>query len=162
MWKRIASSLLVFIVIFSLSTVGYAASSTNAKRKTTKVDPSKYQVNTPEEDSSSNKKTVLISGKAPEGTNIIIEVYGAVDLTGKNYTLAKLPKNEDYILISTQNIKSGRAGFGEEIELIMGINKVIVTFNVKGVPSQERIIYYYEMERVEESANNPMKLPLAK
>lgn len=161
MWKKTITSLLVFIVIFSISTVGYAASASKIKPK---IDLSKYQINTPKEDSSSsNKKTVLISGNAPKDTSIVIEVYGAVDLTGKNYTLAKLPKDEDYIFISSQTIKSGAAGgFGSEIELIMGINKVTITFNVDGVPSEEKIIYYYEAERIDKIVNSLEVLPSTK
>jgi|UPI0006B4B9A0 hypothetical protein len=160
MWKKISAVLFVFIIILSLSTNGYAVSMKNAKPK---VDISKYQVNVPKEDSSSsNKKTVLVSGNAPKDTSIVIDLYGAVDLTGENYTLAKLPKDDEYVLISSQTIKSGPAGFGEEIELIMGINKVIVTFNVDGVPAVEKIIYYYEAEQLDEAVNKLNKLPAAK
>lgn len=161
MWKKAIASLLVFIVIFSISTVGYATSMGKIKPK---VDLSKYQINTPKEDSSSsNKKIVLISGNAPKDTSVVIEVYGAVDLTGKNYTLAKLPKGGDYVFISSQTIKSGAAGgFGAEIELIRGINKIIITFNVEGVPSKEKIIYYYEAERIDKIVNNLEVLPSTK
>ena len=161
MWKKTIASLLILIVIISISTAGYTASMSKTKPK---VDLSKYQINTPKEDSSpSNKKTVLISGNAPKDTNIVIEVYGAVDLTGKNYTLAKLPKDEDYILISSQTIESGDAGgFGEEVELIMGINKIIITFKVDGVPSEEKIIYYYEAEQIDKISPNISGVPSTK
>lgn len=163
MWKKIAASLFAFIIILSLSTgsiVGYAASMRKAKPK---VDISKYQVSVPKEDSSSsNKKAALVSGSAPKGTSIVIDHYGAVDLTGKNYSLAKLPKDDEYVLISSQTIKSGQVGFGEEIELIMGINKIIVTFNVNGVPTVEKVIYYYEAEQLNETFNNSNRPPSVK
>lgn len=165
MWKKITISLFALILIFSISTAGYAASTNKVNPNAAKVDVSKYQVNTPKENSSaSKKKVVLVSGKAPEGTSVVIKVYGAVDLTGKNYTLAKLPKEDDYVIIpdSCKTVKSGPAGFGEEIELIMGINKVIVNFNVDGVPPVEKIIYYYEAEQLEKAINSPTRLPSVK
>lgn len=160
MWKKLISSVFVIIIIISISTVGHTASARNATPKVIKVDKSKYQVITPSEYSSTpKKKVVLISGKAPEGTSITIEVYGAVDLTGKKYSLAKLPNKDDYILISDQTIKSGVAGFGEEVELVCGINKIIITFNVNGIPSVERILYYYEVEQVMDGLRRPSALP---
>lgn len=147
MWKKLLAILLVLLAVFSISKVGYTASVNNKSR---------YQVITPEKDySATKKKTVLISGKAPQGTEIIIEVYNAIDLTGKNYSLTRLPKDEDYVLVSSKTIKSGAAGFGEEIELILGVNKIVVKFNVNGIPSVEKIFYYYEVERAVEALKNP-------
>lgn len=164
MWKKVAASLFVFIIILSSLSTGsmssYAASMRKAKPK---VDISKYQVSVPKEDSSSsNKKTALVSGTAPKDTSIVIDHYGAVDLTGKDYSLAKLPNDDEYVLISSQTIKSGQIGFGEEIELIMGINKIIVTFNVNGVPTVEKVIYYYEAEQLNETFNDSNKPPSVK
>lgn len=152
MWKKVMASIIVMIAVISISTVGFAASASNIKPK---VDITKYQVITPEKSSSaSDKKVVLISGKAPEGTKIIIDVYGAIDLTGNNYSLEKLPGKDDYILISSKTTKSGALGFGEEVELILGVNKITVTFDVNGVPSVEKILYYYEKEQLEKSPRN--------
>lgn len=155
MYRKLMIVLVVMIMIFSISTAGFAASINNTKPKATKVDTTKYQVITPEESSSSTtKKVVLISGKAPEGTNIIIDVYGAIDLTGKNYSLAKLPKEDDYTNISSVTIKAGDVGFGEEVELILGINKIIITFDVQGVPSVEKVFYCYEKGQLERNHNS--------
>ncbi|HSH35063.1 hypothetical protein [Schnuerera sp.] len=157
MWKKLTISLVAIIMFFSISTVGFAAPTDN------KVDITKYQVITPEESSSAtNNKVILISGKAPEGTDIIIDLYGAIDLTGGKYSLTNLPKEDDYSHISSINIKSGDIGFGEEVELILGINKIIITFDVEGVPTVEKIRYYYEKEQVEKSLTNSPISPSAK
>lgn len=141
MIKKLMTVLVAMILIFSIPTAGFAASNN--------LDTTKYQVITPEESSSATtKKVVLVSGKAPQGTNIIIDVYGAIDLTGKNYSLAELPQENDYTIISSVTIESGEVGFGEEVELILGINKIIVTFDVEGSPSVEKILYCYEKEQL--------------
>lgn len=131
MKKRISSILLLLLIVLSIGTPSYA--------------DSKYQVNTPSKSSiSTTKNTVLISGKAPRETEISIDVYGAANIRGRNYSLKNLPENEDYVLISKQNISSGAAGFGEEVKLIKGINKIVVSFKVDGVDSVQRIIYHYD------------------
>ncbi|MCF6464432.1 hypothetical protein [Clostridium sp. Cult2] len=159
MWKKLMTSLVVMIIILFISTVGFAASTNNTRPRFDKVDITKYQVITPENDSSATtKKVVLISGKAPEGTSIVIDVYGAIDLTGKNYSLTKLPDKDAYTHISTKTIKSGAVGFGEEIELILGINKIIITFDVNEVPSVEKILYCYE---VAQAVDNLRSLPIS-
>lgn len=160
MWKRIMASIVVMIIVFSISTTGFAASASKTKPK---VDISKYQVITPEKRSSAtDNKVVLISGKAPEGTKIIIDLYGAIDLTGNNYSLTKLPAKDDYIFISSKTTKSGAVGFGEEIELILGVNKIIITFDVNGVPSVEKILYYYEKEQLGKNPGNSPSGPYTK
>lgn len=132
MKRRVLSTILAFIMVFSISTASFATDG-------------KYQVNTPKKGAvSTTKDTILISGKAPRGTSLSIDLYGAADIRGKNYTLANLPDDSDYVFISKQNIKSGAAGFGEEVKLIKGINKVIVSFKVDGVKSVQKIVYYYD------------------
>lgn len=163
MWKKLTISLFIFAIIIFISSVGFAASTNNTKPTVNKIDATKYQIITPEENlSATMKKIVLISGKAPEGTNIVIDVYGAIDLTGKNYSLTKLPDKDAYTLISRKTIKSGALGFGEEVELILGINKIIITFDVNGVPSVERILYRYEASQAVESLRNSPISPTAR
>ena len=146
MWKKVVSSLFVIIVIFSFSTVSYGTSMDGVN---------KYQVKAPEEGSLFTEKVTVVSGRAPKGTDIIIEVYGTADLTGKNYTLTKLPKEEDYVLISSEIIKSGELGFAKEIKLVTGINKIVVIFKVDGgPPSVKRIVYVYDKEVAKESAGS--------
>ena len=137
MKKKMLTGLFMFLIIFTMSSTSLASGN------------SKYQVNTPDKDSiSTTKDTMLISGKAPRGTKVTIDLYGAVDVRGKNYTLANLPNNKDYVFISKQNLKSGAAGFGEEVKLIKGINKVIVTFKVDGVKPVQKIIYMYDKDQL--------------
>lgn len=137
-----ATCLFIFIFTFLFSSIGLAIS----------LDDSKYQLIKPEEDlTATMKKVILISGKAPEGMDVLIDVYGAVDLTGKNYSLSKLPDDDIYTLISSKTVRSGALGFGEEIELILGINKVVIKFNISNIPSIEKIFYRYEASQIVES-----------
>ena len=138
MWKKVISSLFVLIVIFSFSTVGYGTSMDKADR---------YQVKAPEEGSLFTEKVTVVSGRAPEGTDIVIEVHGTADLTGKNYTLTKLPKEDDYVCISSEVIKAGELGFAKEVKLVTGINKIVVIFKVDGgPPSVDKVVYVYDKE----------------
>lgn len=137
MWKRVIPSLFICIIILSFSTIGYG--------KPMDIED-RYQVRTPEENSLLTEKVTVISGKAPEGTDIIIEVYSTSDLTGKNYTLARLPEDEDYVLISSENLKAGDLGFAKEIRLATGINKIMVIFGIEKLPRIERVVYVYDRE----------------
>ena len=155
MKKRIALSLFVLIMVLTIPNMPYAAS---YSRKD--VDKNKYQVNVPEEAlSSTGEKVAVVSGIAPEGTSIEIEVYGTTDLKKeKKFNLNKLPKDEDYILISSETIKTGSIGFGKEVELVNGINKIVVVFKIKGEPQEERIIYVYDKVSSETNLSNPYLL----
>ena len=147
MWKKIVTSFFALIVIFSFSTVGYGTSMDKVNR---------YQVKAPEEGSLFTEKVTVVSGRAPKGTDIVIEVYGTADLTGKNYTLTRLPKEGDYVRISSELIKSGELGFAKEVKLVTGINKIVVIFKVNGgAPSVGRIVYVYDKEVAKESAGSP-------
>lgn len=137
MKRRVLSTILAFLMIFSISTTSFASG--NAK----------YQVNTPKKGAvSTTKGTMLISGKAPRGASVSIDLYGAADIRGKDYSLANLPEDSDYVFISKQNLTAGAAGFGEEVKLIKGINKVIVTFKADGVKPVQKIVYYYDAKEL--------------
>jgi len=152
MWRKIVALLFALITITNISTIALADN----------VDSSKYQVILPKEEASAYKnKVILISGQAPVGTKISIELYGVVDLTGNKYSLINLPNKDDYTLISTADIESGPLGFAKEVELIRGINKIIVNFNVEGIDSVERIVYYYEAQQIFETLRNSSVIPTA-
>lgn len=152
MWRKIVALLFALITITNISTIALADN----------VDSSKYQVILPKEEASAYKnKVILISGQAPVGTKISIELYGVVDLTGNKYSLINLPNKDDYTLISTADIESGPLGFAKEVELISGINKIIVNFNVEGIDSVERIVYYYEAHQIFETLRNSSVIPTA-
>ena len=145
MRRRTIISLFVLIMILTIPNMGYAA---NARRNIN----DNYKVNIPSDlATSTREKVTLVSGNAPNGTEIVIEVYGTADLTGKKFNLNKLPKDADYILISSETIKSGRLGFAKEVELVNGINKVVVIFKVNGAPQEQRIIYVYDKALAEEA-----------
>lgn len=152
MCRKIVALLFALVTIINVSTVALADD----------VDISKYQVILPKEETSAYKnKVILISGQAPVGTKISIELYGVVDLTGNKYSLINLPNKDDYTLISTADIESGPLGFAKEVELIRGINKIIVNFNVEGIDSVERIVYYYEAQQIFETLRNSSVIPTA-
>lgn len=165
MWKKILVSIFICSSLLTIGSISYATGGTdnatikkeiqiNIEQKETKVDEkveskkeridvSKYQLINPEEKAyTSKKKVAFISGKAPSGTFIGIRLYGTTDLTRKNFNLSKLPKKEDYIEIHSEVIKSGNMGFfDKQLDLVTGINKIIVNFNAEDVPSQEIIVF---------------------
>lgn len=127
---------LCFISIDAFNDVAYAS----------EIDISKYEVLNPTKSSFSiTDKVYLINGKAPTGTNVIIDIYGTTDLTKKNFNLENLPSEEDYIEIFTETVKSGNMGFfHKQIDLVKGINKIIISFDAKGTSSKEYIIFVYD------------------
>lgn len=140
MYKKMILSLIVIIFIVGLSNAGFA-SATNDR----------YEIIKPEKLSfSSSEKILLINGRAPSGTEISISVYGTTDLTRRSFNLDKLPTEQEYILIATEKVTSGNLGlFQKQMDLVRGINKIIIDFGVSGVPSREYIIFTYDPLRTE-------------
>lgn len=148
MWKKILVSFLIFSAVLAVGSISYATGGTNndviktEKKEVSEIDKSKYQLTSPEKESYTSKdKIAFINGKAPSGTSITIEIYGTTDLTRKSFNLYKLPTDEDYIEINSETIEVGNMGFfDKQLDLVTGINKIIINFNVKGVPSREIVI----------------------
>ena len=144
MWKRIITCIMIMLSLISFSTLSYA----------TEVDASKYEIINPEKSSySTEEKVVLINGKAPSGTEVTIDVYGTTDISikntkngkSKNFNLDKLPTEDDYILMSTEKVSSGNMGlFQKQMNLVKGINKIVINFGVEGIDKVEIIVYVYD------------------
>lgn len=171
MWKKVLSGLFIGVSILTVSSGVYSAptsipasalvpptsipasallpptNSIKTEQKTEQeIDKTKYQVTNPKKDDySTEDRIVAINGKAPTGTSVSIEVYGTTDLTKKNFNLDKLPSNKDYIEVFSETIKSGNMGlFQKELNLVMGINKIIINYGIEEVSPEERIIYVYD------------------
>ncbi len=139
---------MIMLSLISFSTLSYA----------TIVDASKYEILNPEKSSySTEEKVVLINGKAPSGTEVTIDVYGTTDITinnttnikGKNFNLDKLPTEDDYILMATEKASSGNMGlFQKQMDLVNGINKIVINFGVEGIDPVEIIVYVYNRNRI--------------
>lgn len=140
MWKKILASLFIGASLLAISSVGHANALTNTTKSEQKVDISKYQVINPEKQAySTENKVAFINGKAPSGTSVVIQVYGT---TRKNFDLIKLPTEDDYVEVLTETVKSGNMGFfDKQLDLVTGINKIIIDFGVDGVPTVEIIVY---------------------
>ncbi|NLL81074.1 MAG: hypothetical protein GX231_02055 [Tissierellia bacterium] len=150
MIKRIIACLLIAFSVLNFGTFAHA----------TNIDATKYEISNPEKTSySTEDKIILINGKAPSGTEITFDVYGTTDNTTdinkrKNFHLNNLPTDEEYILISNETVTSGNMGlFSKELDLVKGINKIVVDFNAEGVESVEIIVYVYN--RVRTSIREP-------
>jgi len=137
--RRILAALLVIISIVGFSAVGFA----------TNGEDSKYGIINPDKLSySTTDRVVLINGKAPSDTAVSIDVYGTTDLTKKNFNLDKLPTQDDYILIETEEVTSGNLGlFQKKLDLVRGVNKLIINFDSQDVEPIEIIIYVYDAMR---------------
>ncbi len=146
MWKRILIGFFLCASILTFSTVSNASGGTtpNTEIKSgVNIDKSKYEVLNPEKRAYTSKDRVtFVNGKAPSGTKITIKVYGTTDLTRKNFDLHTLPKADDYIESYTDQVISGNMGFfDKQLRLVSGINKIILNFNVEGVPNVEIIVF---------------------
>lgn len=146
MWKRLLVSFFIALSLLGFNSVGNIAEATNKSNIELKADGKKYEITKPEKLSySTESKIALINGKAPVKTSILIKVYGTTDVTKKNFNLDKLPTNSDYIEIFKETIKSGNMGvFQKQLDLVMGINKIIIDFNVEGESPKEIIVYVYD------------------
>lgn len=146
MWKRLLVSLFIGVSLLGFNSVGHSVEATNKSNIELKADGKKYEITQPEKLSySTESKIALINGKAPAKTSISIKIYGTTDITKKNFNLDKLPTDKDYIEIFTETIKSGNMGlFQKQLDLVMGINKIIIDFNVVGEEPKEIIVYVYD------------------
>lgn len=143
MLKKIVASILIGLSLFSLSTSGYA---------TNVIDITKYAIINPEKLSySTADKVILINGKAPSETEVIINVYGSTDitLTRRTFNLNNLPTEKDYILNVSEKVTSGNMGlFQKQMNLVKGINKLVIDYGVLGVAPVEIIVYVYDRVRI--------------
>ena len=163
MWKKLVVCTLIALCIIGIGIY-------NDTAHATEVDTSKYEVLNPTKSSFSiTDKVYLINGKAPTGTDVTIEVYGTTDLTKKSFNLDRLPSEDDYIEIFSETVTSGNMGFFQkQIDLVMGINKVVVIFDVEEVLPMEYIIFVYDKFITETDIINPKQVrfgeltPLAK
>lgn len=146
MWKRLLASIFIGVSLLGINAVGHSAEVTNKPNIELKADGKKYEITNPEKMSySTEDKVALINGKAPAKTSIEIKIYGTTDVTKKNFNLDKLPTEKDYIEIFAETIKSGNMGiFQKQLDLVIGINKIIIDFNIEGEAPKEIIVYVYE------------------
>jgi len=157
-WKKLLIGILMLTTIFINSPVSHGASNYAKGNMTAKVeDSSKYQIISPEKDIfASSDKTVLVSGKAPNGTSIIIEAFGTTDMTRNNFSLTNLPDDKDYVRRLSETIKVNGSGlFSKELDLILGVNKIVVTFkNASDEVVGQKIIYVSDLNQANKSVNN--------
>lgn len=151
MWKKLMIGFFLCVSIMTFSTVSHATLGTTTETELKngvnidkkEVDTSRYGLINPEKRAYTSKdKVTFINGKAPSGTKITIKVYGTTDLTRKNFDLHTLPKRDDYIESYSDEVISGNMGFfDKQLDLVSGINKIILNFNVEGVSNIEIIVF---------------------
>ena len=147
MIKKVLVGILIGTSILAINNFSYAKDTTkvgtHAVRVEQKIDTEKYNIIRPEKRLYAiEEKIDFINGIAPADTTIIIEIYGTTDLTRKNFNLLKLPSEEDYIEVFSEEIIVGSSGtFSKQLELVTGINKIIINFGVEGLASEEIIIF---------------------
>lgn len=131
------------------------------KVEISKAEAAKYNITKPEKKAFSiEKKISFVNGIAPAGTTVSIKVYGTADLTAKKFNLATLPKHEEYIQLATHELVVGKLGvFDKQLDLVTGINRVVVDFNVEGLDPVELIIFVHPMDaKAEQQLVKPMGL----
>ena len=146
MFKRAMAIVLVGLMLLMGTSFSSAAPISITTKSNVTMDLSKYEILTPEKPLySTENKNLQLNGKAPSGSEIKLEVFGTTDLTKKSFNLTKLPSEKDYIQVINEVITSGNMGFFQkQIELVMGINKVVIDFGLEGVNPVEIIIYVYD------------------
>lgn len=150
MKRKLLVSLVLAIAIFGFVKVSYATETTTK----TAIAPEiavQYEIIKPDKKTySSSERVVLINGKAPSATEVTINIYGTTDLTRRSFNLDNLPTEQDYILRSTEKVVSGNMGFFQkQLDLVRGINKIIIDFGVEGIENGEFIVYTYDLRRTE-------------
>ena len=149
MWKKILLGIFISASILSLSGISHANNGAEAVKTLEQVkieqnvDVNRYKLIRPEKKLYTiEEKIDFINGIAPAETTITIEIYGTTDLTRKNFNLLKLPSKEDYIEVFTEEIIVGNTGiFSRQLDLVTGINKIIINFGVEGLEPEEIIIF---------------------
>ncbi len=135
MWRKLLACILIGFGLMSFTSVGHASSVNNRYRVT---NPGRRAYSTEE-------KVAFINGKAPAKTSITVRVFGTTDLTRKNFNLNKLPSDKDYIEIFRETIQAGNLGFFQkQLDLVMGVNKIVITFHAEGVKPYEIVVYVYD------------------
>lgn len=156
MWKRTMASILIGLSLIGFSTFAHTEPIKITAKSNAIVDTNRYEIITPEKSTHSTEdKNFLLNGKAPSGSEIKIEVYGTTDLTKRSFNLTKLPQEKDYIQVFDESITSGNMGFFQkQLELVMGINKIIIKFENKDLMPIEMIVYVYDKTIVQGALNN--------
>ncbi len=134
MIKKIYLLTLILLIIFVSSTISYTESNISTDFKSTIEITERekgVEIMSPEDKFSTSEDTILFSGRAKEGTNIIVEVYLVIDpienyldfdIVAENITADEICK-----IYALKNLKVKELGlFSEEIELKAGYNKVVM------------------------------------
>ncbi|HZH92767.1 MAG TPA: hypothetical protein VFD79_01580 [Tissierellaceae bacterium] len=148
MFKRTLASLMIMMAVLGFASFAHASTVTTGNAISTRTD---YEIIKPEKEIySSSERVVLINGRAPSGTEITVELYGTTDLTRRSFNLDRLPAHEDYILIKSDSVTSGNLGFFQkQMDLVRGINKLVIDFGVEGVEDKEFIVFKYDVRRTD-------------
>ena len=163
MLKRVMASVLVGLMLIMGTSFSYAAPITITTKSNVTMDLSKYEILTPEKPLySTENKNLQLNGKAPSGTEIKLEAFGTTDLTKKNFNLTKLPSEKDYIQVIDEVVTSGNMGFFQkQIELVMGINKIVIDFGLEDVNPVEIIIYVYDKSVAQGAINSTKEVKIS-
>ncbi|MGM0396122.1 MAG: hypothetical protein ACQEP4_03615 [Bacillota bacterium] len=148
MFKRTLASLMIMMAVLGFAGFSHASGLTTDTAISTRAD---YEIIKPERQIySSSERVVLFNGKAPSGTEITIELYGTTDLTRRSFNLDRLPAPDDYILRTRETVTSGNLGFFQkQMDLVSGINKLVIDFGVEEVENKEFIVYKYDTVRTD-------------
>jgi len=140
MFKKAIISLIVVLLVFGFASTSFASTIND-----------KYEIIKPEKSAfSSSERVVFINGRAPSGTEITINIFGTTDLTRRSFSLDRLPTEQEYILIANEKVSSGNLGlFQKQMDLVRGINKIVIDFGVNGITKKEYIIFTYDPLRTE-------------
>lgn len=149
MIKKLVAGTLILFVLGTSNTLSYATpiNTNNNQSETKKAEVAKpfFEVIDPEKDIVTSDKTIVLSFRASEGTNVYIEVY---------HNTSKDEKTEDYVL-SYDPIKVTIGAFQRgwaSIDLKSGLNKIKFTAEYKNGSKDKdvRIINVMDVKEVKQ------------
>lgn len=148
MLKKIIAVALVVTIMCTTGTIGYTARSNNRVNE--------IEILRPEEDrTATSESVVLVSGRAREGANVVLEVYSVPGIISRSYSLRDIPADKDLVLIGQERLRVGSLGtFAKEVELRLGLNKINIYLDTNSNNVITRYIYVTEISQAKRALDS--------
>ncbi|EOD00185.1 hypothetical protein [Caldisalinibacter kiritimatiensis] len=164
MLKKLFIGMLTIVVISTYSTVGYSIDGEDVEELhkdkidvQVKTEEKELEIISPENELATSEKILLLSGKAEEGSEIIVEVYSLQEPKQVNFSLNGEESDnteevkEKYVIQYSKSFKVGELGyFAEELELKEGKNKIAIYLMEDNEP-KSIVIRYVTVTNVDDA-----------
>lgn len=180
MFRKVLSATIVLAMISTTGTVAYTATdgtsnnTSTDKKNVTELQlkqESKIEVFQPQDNFITSYKNILLSGKAPEESRVIVEVYSTPnfamgnpeDLIINNIDLDSIESIEEindkqeilFLPPVVKEIEVGALGlFVQELELKLGLNKINIYIEGSEEDSVIKFVHVNDVSKAEELIEN--------